>query len=99
MRTVCQLFLAAGGVVLLLAVGSCGRLSVKSTASPRTVTLAQSGSADVIGSDGAALQKAVELLKPGDTLSIGPGTYYVENLRMPPRVMVRGADEQTILKK
>ena len=42
---------------------------------PRVVTVAQSGTADVVGSDDVALQKAADLLRPGDTLTIGPGEY------------------------
>jgi hypothetical protein len=82
MRTV---FLAVGGVVFLVSVGSCGRQSVNtSTASPRTVTVAESGTADVIGSDSATLQWAADQLKLGDTLGFGPGTYSIENsLRIP----------------
>jgi parallel beta-helix repeat protein len=66
----------------------------------RTITVAQNGSADVIGSDSAALQKAADLLRPGDTLSIGPGTYAMENsLFVPSRVTVRGEAGRTILRK
>jgi Right handed beta helix region len=90
-----------GLVALVFLSGSCGRRSVNaSAASPRTVTVAQSGSADVIGADSAALQKAAGLLKPGDTLSIGAGTYDMQNgLRVPSGVAVRGVHGQTILKK
>ncbi|MFN7998699.1 MAG: right-handed parallel beta-helix repeat-containing protein [Bryobacteraceae bacterium] len=66
----------------------------------RTVTVAQSGSADVTGTDDAALQKAVGLLHPGDTLSIGPGTYEMNNsVFIPSGVTVRGVPGQTILRK
>jgi parallel beta-helix repeat protein len=102
MRTDFRLCLAiVGGLALLLPAGSCGRRSVNvSAAGPRTITVAQSGSADVIGSDSAALQKAAGLLKPGDTLSIGAGTYDMQDsLRVPSGVTVRGAHGQTILKK
>jgi parallel beta-helix repeat protein len=69
-------------------------------AGPRTITVAQSGQADVIGSDDAALQKAAGLLRPGDTLEIGPGTYQMRNsLFVPSKVVVRGVPGQTILKK
>ena len=69
-------------------------------AGPRTVTVAQSGTADVVGNDNAALQKAANLLRPGDVLEIGPGTYQMNNsLFIPSRVTVRGAPGQTILKK
>ncbi|HZU26885.1 MAG TPA: right-handed parallel beta-helix repeat-containing protein [Bryobacteraceae bacterium] len=67
---------------------------------PRTVTVAQSGSADVIGADSAALQKAARMLRPGDTLSIGPGTWAMDNsLFVPSSVTVRGVAGQTILRK
>ena len=96
MRTDRRMFLAA-----LLPAASCGRRSVNvSASSPRTVTVAQSGSADVIGAGSAALQKAAGLLNPGDTLSIGAGTYEMQNsLRVPSGVVVRGVRGQTILKK
>jgi len=69
-------------------------------AAPRTVTVAQSGSADVVGSDSAALQKAAQMLNPGDTLVIGPGTYEMNNsLFVPSGVTVRGTKDKTILKK
>ena len=59
--------------------------------SPRTVTVAQSGTADVVGTDNVALQRASQMLKPGDTLQIGPGTYEMQNsLFVPSGVTVRG---------
>ena len=69
-------------------------------ASPRIVTVAQSGTADVAGNDSAALQKAAQMLKPGDTLVIGPGTYEMHNsLFVPSGVTVRGTPGKTILMK
>lgn len=69
-------------------------------ANPRTVTVAQSGPADVVGNDSTALQKAVHMLKPGDTLSIGPGTFEMHNsLFVPSGVTVRGTPGKTILMK
>jgi len=66
----------------------------------KTVTVAQGGQADIIGSDNAALQKAADLLRAGDTLVIGPGTYLMENsLFIPSGVTVRGTAGQTILRK
>ncbi len=66
----------------------------------RTVRVAQSGSADFVGSDSAVLQKAADSLKPGDTLEIGPGTYQMENsLFIPSGVTVRGKAGETILRK
>jgi hypothetical protein len=68
--------------------------------SPRIVTVAQSGAADVVGNDNVALQKAAQMLKPGDTLQIGPGTYEMHNsLFVPSRVTVRGTAGKTILMK
>ncbi|NWG13695.1 MAG: right-handed parallel beta-helix repeat-containing protein [Acidobacteria bacterium] len=75
--------------------GSAGK-----TASPGTIRVAQSGEADVIGTDNVALQKAADMLRPGDTLEIGPGTYEMHNsLFVPSRVTVRGVRGETILKK
>ena len=85
----------------LLASVSCASRSVSGTTlAHRTITVAQSGSADVIGSDSAALQKAADLLRPGDTLVIGPGTYQMDaSLLIPSNVTVRGAAGKTILRK
>ncbi len=67
---------------------------------PRTITVAQSGKADVVGSDNVALQKAAGMLKPGDTLVIGPGVYTMNNgFYVPSGVTVRGTAGKTILKK
>ncbi|MEO8659649.1 MAG: right-handed parallel beta-helix repeat-containing protein [Bryobacteraceae bacterium] len=69
-------------------------------AAPRTITVAQSAPADVVGADSAALQKAAQMLNPGDTLVIGPGTYEMNNsLFVPSGVTVRGTKDKTILKK
>jgi len=95
-------FLAAllGGALLLAGV-SCGRRPSGAAASgARVVTVAQSGAADVVGNDSAALQRAADLLRPGDTLHIGAGTYDMQNsLFVPSQVTVRGVAGQTILKK
>src|SRR5690349_517610 len=86
------------GIALFLNAG-CGNRSVVHATS-RTVTVAQSGTADVVGSDSAALQKAANLLRPGDVLSIGEGTYSMENsLFVPSGVTVRGVPGKTILRK
>jgi parallel beta-helix repeat protein len=83
----------------LFAVAGCRDRGAQ-IAGPRTVTAAQSGQADVIGNDDAALQKAAGLLRPGDTLEIGPGTYEMRNsLFIPSKVAVRGVPGQTILRK
>jgi parallel beta-helix repeat protein len=66
----------------------------------RIVTVAQSTPANFVGSNNAALQKAADSLKPGDTLEIGPGTYAMDNsLFIPSAVSVRGTPGQTILRK
>ena len=78
---------------------SCGS-SVSAKQTPRIVTMAQSGPADVIGNDNEALQRAANLLHRGDTLSIGAGTYIMENsLFVPSGVTVRGVAGKTILRK
>ncbi len=88
-----------------LTLASCRNLaergaSLEGGALPKTVRIAQSGEADVIGADNTALQKAADMLRPGDTLEIGPGTYDMNNsLFVPSRVTVRGAPGQTILRK
>lgn len=80
---------------------SCtSRSSANSTTPNRTITVAQSGTADVVGSDSAALQKAADMLRPGDTLAIGPGTYQMDaSLLIPSHVTVRGEAGKTILMK
>src|SRR5919201_1333906 len=85
--------------VMALLSASCSS-SASATQTPRVVTVAQSGSADVAGNDNEALQKAANLLRPGDTLSIGAGTYMMENsLFVPSGVTVRGVAGKTILLK
>jgi hypothetical protein len=81
-------------LVACLPLISCG------SRGPRTLTVAQSGSADVVGRDSAALRKAASLLRAGDTLSIGPGTYEMDDsLVVGSGVTVRGVPGQTILRK
>ncbi len=66
----------------------------------RTITVAQSGNADVVGSDSMALQQAAGMLHSGDTLVIGPGTYRMDaGLLIPSNVTVRGTAGKTILLK
>jgi hypothetical protein len=66
----------------------------------RIVRVAQSGPADVLGNDSAALQRATAMLRPGDALEIGPGTWQMDNsLLVPSGVTVRGTPHQTILLK
>jgi parallel beta helix pectate lyase-like protein len=86
------------GAALFLLAGCTNRNVVHATS--RTVTVAQSGGVDVVGNDSAALQKAANLLRPGDVLSIGAGTYTMENsLFVPSGVIVRGVPGKTILRK
>ena len=94
------LLIISASLCLLLEL-SCSLHSVAgSTIASRTVTVAQSGTADVIGSDSGALQKAADMLRPGDTLVIGPGTYQMEaSLLIPSNVTVRGSAGKTILLK
>ncbi len=89
------------GAMLLAPTVSCGRRGASvSAVSPRIISVAQSGKADVVGNDSAALQQAASLLRPGDTLRIGAGTYEMQNsLFVPSGVTVRGVAGQTILKK
>ncbi len=70
-------------------------------AGPHTVRVAQSAPADVVGADNLALQQAADLLRPGDTLEIGPGAWNMENSLVIPvsGVVVRGTPDETILKK
>ena len=84
--------------LLLIAASCTGRPA--GTAPSRVITVSQSGNADVTGTDNEALQKAVGLLRPGDTLSIGPGSYTMNNsVFVPSGVTVRGVPGQTILRK
>ncbi len=86
------------GAALFLATG-CTERNVVHAAS-RVVTIAQSGPADVVGSDSESLQKAADRLRRGDVLSIGAGTYNMENsLFLPSGITVRGVPGKTILRK
>jgi hypothetical protein len=86
------------GVMIFLSAGWGSRSVAQPTS--RVVTVAQSGTADVIGNDSESLQKAADRLHPGDVLSIGAGTYRMENsLFIPSGVTVRGAPGKTILRK
>jgi parallel beta-helix repeat protein len=72
----------------------------REAATRRFVSVAQNGTADVTGSDSAALQRAMNRLRPGDVLTIGPGTYRMENsLFVPSGVTVRGTKGLTVLRK
>ena len=86
------------GTMALLSAGCTTRTVAQST--QRVVTVAQSGSADIVGSNSESLQKAANLLHPGDVLSIGAGTYTMEDsLFVPSGVTVRGVAGKTILRK
>jgi|SRR5579871_1977184 len=93
--------LAVTAAVSLAAnIGCASRSEAGSTLPNRTVTVAQSGTADVVGSDSAALQKAADMLHSGDTLVIGPGTYQMDaSLMIPSNVTVHGVAGKTILMK
>jgi parallel beta-helix repeat protein len=67
----------------------------------RTVTVAQSGKADVKGTDNTALQKAANMLHPGDKLSIGPGIWRMNDKLVIPcsNVIVSGTAGKTVLLK
>lgn len=83
--------------VIFFSFGCVSRVKAQNS---RVVTVAQSGPADVIGNDSASLQKAANLLRAGDTLSIGAGTYVMNNsLFVPSGVTVRGVPGKTILRK
>ncbi|HUU26331.1 MAG TPA: right-handed parallel beta-helix repeat-containing protein [archaeon] len=86
-----------------LAAASCCQSGkeVSEASGPRTIKVAQSGEADVIGADDKALQKGADMLQPGDTLEIGPGTYRMENSLVVrcSSVVVRGTPGETILFK
>jgi len=89
-----------GVVLAICAISGSRHSSNVSASSPRTITVAQSGTADVIGNDSAALQRAVDMLHRGDTLTIGAGTYQMDNsLFVPSGVTIKGVHGQTILKK
>ena len=97
LRPLARCLILSAAIVILVA--GCEK-TVRPGGATRVIRVAQSGVADVIGSDNTALQKAADLLKPGDTLEIGPGTYEMNNsLFIPSKVTVRGVPGQTILKK
>ena len=91
--------LVACAALLITAACDQRTATVPATA-PRVIKVSQAGPADVVGNDNVALQKAADLLKPGDTLLIGEGTFTMENsLFVPSGVTVRGVAGKTILKK
>jgi len=93
-----QIAMLAASATMILGLSCTSRAA--SGNGPRVITVAQSGTADVVGSDSEALQKAANILRRGDTLSIGEGTYNMENsLFVPSGVTVRGVAGKTILRK
>src|SRR5579859_3837644 len=96
-----SVYIAAALASFILANLSCTYHSAEGSTLPsRTVTVAQSGNADVVGTDSGALQKAADMLRPGDSLEIGPGTWQMDNsLLVPSGVTVRGTPQKTILLK
>ena len=101
MRVCLSVYAGAVVAVSLMSNLSCTFHSAEGSSLPtHTITVAQSGKADVVGADSTALQKAADLLRPGDTLEIGPGTYQMDNsLLVPSGVTVRGTPAKTILLK
>jgi hypothetical protein len=66
-------------------------------ASP-TVTVRQSGEADVVGNDDRALEEALRRLRPaGGTLVIGPGRYVIRRALFLPYDLVLRGEEGAIL--
>jgi parallel beta-helix repeat protein len=89
----------AGCLSLAVLLTGCGRPQ-DTHGKGKTIRVAQSGMADIIGDDNAALQKGADRLQAGDLLEIGPGTFAMNNsLFVPSGVTVRGTAGQTILKK
>ncbi len=89
-------------VLISISLIGCGSQSQTIDAGvPKTITVAQQGEADVTGSDNTALQRAANMLSPGDTLQIGPGEYLMDNALVIPvsGVTVRGVPGRTVLKK
>ncbi len=93
--------LALLAVASLIVNAACTSRSIAGSTLPnRTVTVAQSGNADVVGTDSNALQRAADMLRSGDTLVIGPGTYQMDaSLMIPSNVTVRGTAGKTVLLK
>jgi len=92
--------ISSAAAICFLLVSGCGGPRMAPSAG-KTIRLAQSGDADVTGTDNVALQKAADMLRPGDILEIGPGTYRMENSVFIPcsDVVVRGTPGETVLKK
>jgi parallel beta-helix repeat protein len=76
-------------------------ISPAQSSGTRIITVAQSGPADVIGKNNTALQKAANMLQPGDTLLIGPGSWEMKDQLVIPcsQVTVRGTAGKTVLLK
>jgi parallel beta-helix repeat protein len=85
---------------LLLGASACMDSRQTGPSGPRTIRVARQAPADIVGNDDAALQAAARMLRKGDRLEIGPGTYTMHNsLFIPSGVTVSGIPGQTILKK
>jgi len=100
--TLCLRFFGMAALAgAILGSQSCAmREAAASSAAARTIRVAQSGTADVVGADSAALQMAADMLRPGDTLDIAEGTYQMDaSLLIPSGVTVRGVPGKTILLK
>ena len=90
----------ATAAAAMLWLAGCGTQRIGVQAQARTVKVAQTGPADVVGNDDKALQAAMKRLHKGDTLEIGPGTYEMNNsVFLPSGVFVHGTAGQTILRK
>jgi len=92
--------IGSAAAICFLFVSGCSQPGAAPSAA-KTIRVAQSGQADVLGADNAALQKAADMLRPGDVLEIGPGTYRMDNSVFIPcsDVVVRGTPGETVLKK
>lgn len=88
-------------LILFLALGCAVSSEVPESKGPRTIKVARSGEADVVGTDNRALQKAADMLRPGDILEIGPGEWRMDDKLVIPcsDVTVRGVKGQTVLLK
>ena len=71
---------------LLFAAAGCRSGVQDAPAGPRTIRVVQTGNGDVVGTTASRRgTKAADMLRPGDTLEIGPGTYTMHNSLFAPR--------------
>ncbi len=97
------------GSWVVLSIGVCfgdqaGREYAENSLHARPAVVIRVGQhdADIIGKDHRALQAAVDYVGQlgGGVVEIGPGVYQMgDSLHLRSRVTVRGAGEQTVLKK